>query len=373
MKVAILSPTIDVANGWGNFTREYCWHLAGQLDFTLFLPKDYQLGKEEKLPFPVKCILPEFVPEFRRKNNPEPFLKPRIKVSEFDLIHSLVAFPYGILTHRIAEAISKPFIITTHGSYAVIPLLSYPDRELLQEAYLKSDLIISPSNFTAKRIRKYTRGSINLEVMPHAVNYQKFQSPCDISSLRKEYGDNRILLNIGQLKPRKGQDILIRAVRIVIDSIPNIRCLLIGKDGWDGFLHSLVFYLGLEKRIIFLGEKREEELIKYIKLCDVFVHTPCMIKNKFEGFGIVYLEAGACGKPVIGSKSGGVPDAVKDRITGILVPEGNVRATAKAIIRVLGDEKLAHQLGEEGRKNAEKLRWENYVSTMKKIYESVLK
>jgi len=366
MNLALFSPTLDVTNGWGSVTFEYCTHLSKHLDFTLFLPQGYALPG--KVTFKVSCSLPPFVPEFGDKHSPEPFLNPEISLEGFDLLHSLVSFPYAILAEKLSDTLKIPYLITAHGSYAVRPLFRSPEETYLKQAYSKAAVIITPSQFTADCLKKYVSKEINTQVLLNGVNYQKFQHPFTSEKEKREYGEGPLILNVGELKPRKGQDILIKAIKSVVKYYPNLRVVFIGRDGWDRCLQKLSQKLGLTQNIHFRGKVTEEELIAHYQLCDVFVHVPRRVKNKFEGFGLVYLEAGACGKPVIGSKSGGVPDAVKDNQTGLLVPENNWRATARAILYILKDESLACRLGEKGRELAHFSTWENYTGKMKDIY-----
>ena len=106
----------------------------------------------------------------------------------------------------------------------------------------------------------------------------------------------------------------------------------------------------------FAGKVDDEKLPSYYQSCNVFILTSREIKERgeAEGFGIVFLEAGACGKPVIGSKSGGIPDALIDSVTGILVDPLDIEGIADAIIRLLSNENLAARLRKNGRKRVEK-------------------
>lgn len=370
MNIALFSPTLDVTNGWGSVTFEYCSRLSNHCDFTLFLPRGYVLPR--KVIFRVDCCLSPFVPEFGNKHSPAPFSKPENFPEGFDLFHSLVSFPYAILAEKVSNAHKKPYVITAHGSYAVRPLFRSPEDEYLKQAYAKAAIVLTPSQFTADCLKKYVSPEINTRVVLNGVNYEKFQSPFAGEKERETYGKGPVILDVGELKPRKGQDILIKAIRSVVKHYPDLRVVLIGADGWDGYLQKLSQKLRVSENVHFLGKVTEEELIAHYQLCDLFVHVPRRIKNKFEGFGLVYLEAGACGKPVIGSKSGGVPDAVKDNQTGILVSENNWRATAKAILRVLRDKSLTQRLGEGGREYACSLTWESYTEKMKTIYSEIL-
>ena len=365
IKVAILSPGLEPRDGWGRYTHSLCNILNQFLEITLYLPRNISI--QGKYPFPILPLLPPFTHSLKGEDS-RLYLSPDFKV-EADIIHSFIAFPYAILAKNLAQD-RIPYLITAHGSYGVKPLLSPPDSLYLREAYRKAYRIIVPSNFTGKFIQRYSRIPLKIETIPNGVDYERFSSRKEeINSLRELYRGKKVILNVGELKPRKGQDILIKAFLRVKKKLREAVLCLIGKDAWGGYLRSLVRRLGLEKSVYFLGELEEEEMIKYYQVADIFVHVPRRIKWKFEGFGIVYLEAGACGKPVVGSRSGGVPDAVLDGVTGILVPENSPRATAKAILKILNNPQLAYNLGEKGRKRAGELRWENYARKLMEIYQ----
>ena len=105
--------------------------------------------------------------------------------------------------------------------------------------------------------------------------------------------------------------------------------------------------------------------------CDVFALTPRYVNHEFEGYGLVYLEAGLYKKPVVGSFSGGVPEAVIDGETGMIVPENNSQATAEAIIRILKNSDLAKRLGEAGYRLAKERNWDRYIDKIINIYQNL--
>jgi len=183
------------------------------------------------------------------------------------------------------------------------------------------------------------------------------------------------VLSVGALKPRKGYDVSIRAIAEVRKTIPTLRYVVIGDPSASEYvshLQALVTALGLDDAVHFLGQVSDAELGDWYHHCDLFLLTPVQSKGAFEGFGLVYLEAGACGKPVVGSQSGGVPDAVIDGQTGLLVPEGDAEATANAIARVLSDLGLSKKLGRAGQKRARELSWEAYAQQLERVYQDVL-
>ena len=368
MKIAIFSPSIDITNGWGNFTFEFCQHLRGILDFTVYLP---QKEKEQntKFDFPVKFTLPPFLKDFKKRDSHLPYISP-LEIHKTDLIHSIASFPYAILAYYTAKQRGIPYIAGIHGGYGIRPLLRRPERKYLKEAYLNADFLYAVSSFLANLVNKKTGKEV--KVLHPGVNFRRFQENLDLSELREKFGQGPIILTVGRIQARKGQDIGLKAFKIVKKYFPSSKFLLVGEDQWDGYLQKLINKLKL-KDVYIIGEKTGRELVKYYQLCDIFVHVPKLVKQKIEGFGIIYLEAGACGKPIIGSLSGGVSDAVENNVTGLLVPEENANATAKAIIKLLKDRNLAKYLGENGKKNAGSLQWENHVDIMKKNYERILK
>lgn len=114
--------------------------------------------------------------------------------------------------------------------------------------------------------------------------------------------------------------------------------------------------LGLQKHVVFAGYIEEKELSEVYCACNVFIMPSYEIKieGNYEGFGIAFLEAGPCGKPVIGSNSGGIPEAVINEVTGLLVEPMDVKTITEALIRLLIDEDYSRTLGENGRRRVER-------------------
>ena len=175
---------------------------------------------------------------------------------------------------------------------------------------------------------------------------------------------------MARLVESKNHEALIRAFAKVVKNIPEALYRIIGEGPMESQLKELVSALGLVDKVIFLGSVPGSELAAYYYSCDVFVMVSKEIKERgeVEGFGIVFLEAAACARPVIGSKGGGIADAVIDGDTGILVDPSNEDEIARAIVRVLQDEELANRLGENGRRRAEtELTIENFGEKLKKL------
>ena len=337
--VALISCTTDAWCGWGTFTCEISQRLAREYDATLHL--------------------------LQRS-------APRIAINGAQLLHCLTDWPSCVLSAgALAQRARIPLVISTHGTYAVTPLAGWMHGWRLRRTYRGAAHLTAPSRFTADRLRARIGTEVPLTVVSNGVAVERFAQTPDLSDLRARYGPGPILLTVGALKPRKGQDVVLRAFAQLKHEFPRAVYLLVGEDQWGGRLQRLAAAWRIPD-VHCLGVVRHEEVVRYYHLCDAFALTPRMVDGAFEGFGIVYLEAGAAAKPVIGTRSGGVPEAVRDGETGLLVPEDGLEALVNALRRVLGDRAFAHQLGSAGFRHAQAHSWDHYVTQLTHLYEEVL-
>jgi phosphatidyl-myo-inositol dimannoside synthase len=165
---------------------------------------------------------------------------------------------------------------------------------------------------------------------------------------RKLAGDGLLLLSVARLVSRKGIDNVLQALPAVLAHVPALTYAVIG-DGPDmPRLTALAKQLGVSERVRFLT-RVPGDLAEYYNACDLFVMPAREEPGDVEGFGLVFLEANACGKPVIGARAGGVTDAVADGESGLLVPQNDVAALSAAIVSLLTDPLRAQELGRRGR------------------------
>ncbi|MBP9694913.1 MAG: glycosyltransferase family 4 protein [Candidatus Magasanikbacteria bacterium] len=378
MKVAFFSPSADRKNGWGEVAYELCaaYERAfdSGLDFDLYLPKS-EAKKDylKSIPFAdkVHCVLPDFAFSFRNPIRLLAYLLPIRLVKKPDIIHAL-DFPYAVSAWRGSKK-KIPYIITLCGTFYK-PLNRLPDSVIFQSVYNNAAHVSAISSFTLNGSKKLFHLSPEKTSVIHAgVNYDRFIKSCDTKSVLSQYPDDaKIILGIGALKARKGFDIVIRAMSQVCKIVPSAIYVIVGKGSDEFFLRSLVNELGLSNSIFFATSVDDEKLPAYVQSAHVYCHTPRMVDGAFEGFGIVYLQAGVAGKPVVGSNSGGVADAVLDNKTGILVPENDPDATAQALISLLVDKELSNRLGKAGKEYAQSHDWNKiaqlYIEEYKKIF-----
>jgi phosphatidylinositol alpha-1,6-mannosyltransferase len=164
---------------------------------------------------------------------------------------------------------------------------------------------------------------------------------------------------------RKGQDVLIEAMPSIIKEVPEAHILMIGEGPYRSYLETRVKTLGLQERVTFIGRIQYAELPRYICAGDLFVmpSRSRLAGLEVEGLGIVYLEASACGLPVIAGNSGGAPDAVLAGKTGLVVEGSKKDAVASAVVELLLDPKRSQAMGQAGREwIIQEWRWDIWSS-----------
>ena len=193
-----------------------------------------------------------------------------------------------------------------------------------------------------------------IHVIPHGVDINRFESGSEYQGIVSEHGlgGKKVILTVGNLVERKGHDMVLKCLPKVLEEVSSAVYLIVGDGKQRQSLTNLVKELDLGEHVVFTGRVTDNELLQYYNACDVFIMPSREIDGDIEGFGIVYLEANACSKPVIGGKSGGIYDAVQDGVSGILVDPLDVNEISQALITLLTDDLLAKKLGKQGKKRA---------------------
>lgn len=217
-----------------------------------------------------------------------------------------------------------------------------------------ADLAVAVSRYTRERVADFGVDAGRVRVLPCGVDPERFQ-PRDGARLRRRLGLEGlpVVLTLARLVRRKGHDLVIRALPEVRRRVPGATYLVAGggSDGYAGSLCLLAREHGVGDAVRLVGRAAEEDLPGLYSASDVFamVSRANERTGNYEGFGITYLEANACGVPVVGADTGGVPDAIVDGYNGFLVPPDDVEALADRLARLLEDPAMARRLGENGR------------------------
>jgi len=219
-------------------------------------------------------------------------------------------------------------------------------KKLLTQA----DFFVPVSQYTSNALGQFGIEESKRKVVINGTD-PDFFFPLNNKSLKEKYGyrNQKILLTTTRLVERKGVDTVLQALPKIIDDIPNIKYLIIGEGGFKLELQRIIKELQLGNYVEFIGRVPYSQLNEYYNLADVYVMPSKAVMPDIEGFGIVFLEAGACGKAVIGTRTGGIPDAILHEQTGLLVDEQNPLQLAEAITRLLADDALRTRMGKAGR------------------------
>jgi phosphatidylinositol alpha-1,6-mannosyltransferase len=163
------------------------------------------------------------------------------------------------------------------------------------------------------------------------------------------WGERPVVLTVGRLQKRKGQDQMIRALCEVRQSLPDVLYAIVGYGEELASLHQLVLQEGVEAHVQFLGEVADDELIQCYQQCDLFALPNRQVGRDIEGFGMVLVEAQACGKPVLAGASGGTAETLQDPATGRVVDCEDPHRLAEVVIELLQDPELRASMGAAGR------------------------
>jgi phosphatidyl-myo-inositol dimannoside synthase len=262
------------------------------------------------------------------------------------------AAPLALMAKRLRKAGATNIVALTHGHevwWAKIPLF----KSAISKISKNVDLLTYLGDFTRDSMLPAIKDQSKLVRIAPGIDIDHFAPTSIDRNLIEKYKlqDRRVIVSVGRLVHRKGQDKLIEAMPQVLKSFPDAVLLLVGEGPIKSMLDKSIRHHGLQNNVIFTGRVKFADLPRYIQLGEVFAMPS---RDRFfglevEGLGIVYLEASACGVSVIVGKSGGAPDAVLENKTGLIVDGTNPSEIAEAVCKLLNDKELAKQMGRNGR------------------------
>ena len=264
------------------------------------------------------------------------------------------AAPLALMSPSLRKSGVKKIIALTHG-HEVWWAKIFPFNFAIKRIGKSVDHLTYLGEFTRQAISKPLTRKSTTEMVKIApgIDTAHFIPQPDAMQKRKELGlqDKKIIISVGRLVHRKGQDNLIQAMPAVLKKIPNAHLLLVGEGPYKKHLEKLVMKSSLEQNVTFAGRIMYDKLPSYLSAADLFAMPS---RSRFfglevEGLGIVYLEASACGIPVVAGNSGGAPDAVLEGVTGLCVDGTNIEQITAAIVEICSDAERASHMGAAGR------------------------
>ena len=284
------------------------------------------------------------------------------------------AAPLGLLSASMKRAGVVRTVALTHG-HEVWWAKVFPFNLLLRRIGSTVDALTYLGEFTRKAISKALSAkaqSAMVKIAP-GIDVEHF-IPTDASSLRASLGlaDKKVIVSVGRLVHRKGQDHLLEAMPEILKIVPRAHLLLVGEGPYREHLQKLVHQLKLESSVTFIGRIQYQDLPMYICVGDIFAmpSRSRLMGLEVEGLGIVYLEASSCGLPVLAGDSGGAPDAVIQNETGLVVSGTDNKEIASAAVALLTNLEASQKMGTVGRQwIVDNWRWEIWS----KAFEELLK
>ena len=298
------------------------------------------------------------------------------KIARSEKIESVffgAAAPLGLLASGLRREGVKKIVALTHG-HEVWWAKVFPFSVALQRIGKSVDHLTYLGDYTKNQISKALKPksiSALVRIAP-GIDIDHFKPFNDSKELRQNLGidEKKVIVCVGRLVHRKGQDRLIQALPTIASKFPDVHLLLVGEGPHRNYLEKIASKLQVSSRVTFVGRVQYDELPKYICAGDIFA-MPSRSRLgglEVEGLGIVYLEASSCGLAVIAGNSGGAPDAIVEGVTGYSVDGNNVNEISQKAIALLSDLPAARKMGEEGRNWViENWRWEIWAKRFQEL------
>jgi len=255
-------------------------------------------------------------------------------------------------------------IVCAHGADVWEPL-----GMLQRLALRRSNLVLAPSKDTAEHVAtEQGVADERIRVLPWGLDpqFEALISPGSHPVLPENFPSSRVILSVGRwlaVERYKGMDTLITALPRLLTQRPEVQLVLVGSGDDRAWLEDLAEQTGVNRHVHFLSGLTYSEIAACYAACEIFA-----MPSGGEGFGLVYLEAMACGKPVIGGLHGGAPEVIQDGVTGYLVPHGDPIQLATSLETLLADTVHAKEMGARAKQRAEhEFRFNVFAKSLKKI------
>jgi D-inositol-3-phosphate glycosyltransferase len=282
----------------------------------------------------------------------------------------------GAVGHRLKHELDLPLVTTFHTLERVKAEVGLGEADALAlrprveaEVVRCADLVLASTDDEHDQlVRFYGADPARIEIVPPGVDHNVF-FPGDRATARRHLGvsGGPVLLFVGRIQPLKGADLAVRALADVSDRRAQL-IVVGGPSGPDGrseldALRALVAELGLEHRVRFMAPQPHDALADYYRAADV-----CIVPSRAESFGLVALEAAACGTPVVAASVGGLRSLVDDGETGFLVDDRDPAAYAALVAKLLGDPMLAAEMGAIASARSRKYSWSITAARLRRLY-----
>ncbi|HEX6345270.1 glycosyltransferase family 4 protein [Umezawaea sp.] len=297
-----------------------------------------------------------------------------VRAEGCDTVWFGAAAPLALLGPSLRRAGVERVLASTHGhevGWSMLP----GARQALRRIGSDADVVTYVSRYTRSRFSAAFGRMAPLEHLPSGVDTDVYRpDPAARAEVRARHGlgDRPVVVCVSRLVPRKGQDVLIRALPAIRDRVPGAALLIVGGGPYRSRLEALAASTGVAEHVVLTGSVPWSELPAHYNAGDVFA-MPCRTRGRgldVEGLGIVFLEASATGLPVVAGDSGGAPETVLDHETGRVVDGQDVAEVADTVAGLLADPEHAAKMGARGRQWAsEQWNWDDLAGRLRGLVD----
>ncbi len=301
-----------------------------------------------------------------------------IRKQNLGLIHAHFAYPEGFVGLLAKKETRKPLIVTVHGSDILVePSTGYGIRlegrydASVRKVLQNADAVIAASKATFNEASKIVKSVEKVHLISNGVDTNRFNPNLDSSGLKRKLGLNKqfVVFSLRSHEPKYGLEYLVRSVPIVTKQRNDIIFVIGGDGSLRKYHEKLAFELGVGEKIMFTGKISSDDVPSYYALSDIVV-----VPSLQEAFGLAVSEAMACGKPVIGSDVGGIPDQIIDGFSGLLAKPRDSLNIAEKILWLITHNDEAKRMGINGRRRVEeKYDIEKRTESIVSLYEQILR
>ena len=298
----------------------------------------------------------------------------KVRAEKIDYLLVGNILPLGTIAWLLKRLTRKPYAVFLHGTDLMMAQATPRKNKLSRKILAAADKIICANSRVAGDCKAMLASDqwpkvavVNPGINPKLPTFDKEE----IDALRRKHKleYKKVFFSVGRLVQRKGFDLVIEALAAC--HRPEFAYVIAGIGPEHDNLQQKIASLGLEEQVLLVGAASEDEKQRWLLMSDAFITTSREFAHDYEGFGIVYLEAGLAGKPVIAGRGGGVADAVLDNETGIMVDTGDIKALSEAMAKLADFPSLRLRLGDAGRQRA--LREFNWTNQAQKVYDFLCK
>ena len=302
-------------------------------------------------------------------------LRKLVKQEGITAVHASRNLSEGFIAYLLKKFRGTPYLCFVHGEDVAISTtsreLAWMTRRVLKNAQL---VIANSRNTQAMLLKEWNLPESKVRLLYPGVDTKRFVPAARDENIRAQFGwvGKQVVLTVGRLQKRKGQDHLIQAVKLLREQLPNLHYAIVGDGEEAKNLRELVQREGLQDRVQFLSEISDAQLMQCYQQCDLFALPNRAVGRDIEGFGMVLLEAQACGRPVLAGDSGGTAETMRIPETGCIVDCTKPEPLAAALAELFTKPARLDEMGRQGRMwVCERFDWEALAKEAQAVFATV--